>query len=48
MAGYKVKSGDTLGKIARRNHCTVKQLMNWNKLKNDRLSVGQKLKVSRK
>ena len=45
---YKVKSGDTLGKIARRNHCTVKQLMNWNKLKSDRLSVGQKLKVSRK
>lgn len=45
---YKVKSGDTLGKIARRHRCTVKQLMNWNNLKNDRLSIGQKLKVKRK
>lgn len=45
---YTVKSGDTLGKIARKYHCTVKQLMTWNNLKNDRISIGQKLKVGKK
>ena len=45
---YTVRSGDTLGKIARRYHCTVKQLMTWNNLKNDRLSIGKKLKVGKK
>ena len=45
---YTVKSGDTLGKIARKYHCTVKQIMTWNSLKNDRISIGKKLKVGKK
>lgn len=42
---YKVKSGDYLGRIAQRNHVTVRQLMKWNNLKNDRIRDGQKLKI---
>lgn len=45
---YKVKSGDNLGKIARKYHCTVKQLKNWNGLKSDRISIGQRLKVGKR
>ena len=45
---YKVKSGDTLSRIAQRNHCTVKQLKSWNNLKSDRISIGQRLKVGKK
>lgn len=45
---YKVKSGDNLGKIARKYHCTVKQLMSWNSLKSDRIGVGQRLKVGKR
>lgn len=47
-AYYTVKSGDNLGKIARKYKCTVKQLMSWNNLKNDRISIGQKLKVGKR
>ena len=42
---YKVKSGDYLGRIAQRNHVTVKQLMTWNNLKSDRIREGQNLKI---
>ena len=42
---YKVKSGDNLGKIARKYHTTVGQLKRWNNLKSDRINVGQRLKV---
>ena len=45
---YKVKSGDNLSKIAQRYHTTVKQLKNWNNLKSDFLSVGQRLKVGKR
>ncbi len=45
---YKVKSGDTLGGIARRYHCTVKQLKTWNHLKSDRINIGQRLKIAKK
>ena len=45
---YKVKSGDNLGKIARRYHCTVSQLKAWNNLKSDRIAIGQKLKIKKK
>jgi len=38
---YKVKSGDTLGKIASRNKTTVANLKKWNNLKSDNLRVGQ-------
>lgn len=42
---YKVKSGDYLGKIASRYHVTVKQLMEWNHLRNTNLRVGQMLYI---
>ncbi len=45
---YKVKSGDTLSKIARNYHTTVKQLKSWNNLKGDMISIGQRLKVGKK
>ena len=45
---YKVKSGDNLGKIARKYHCTVKQLKTWNNLKSDRIAIGQRLKVGKR
>lgn len=42
---YVVKSGDTLSAIARRYHTSVKQLMSWNHLRSDRLSIGQKIQI---
>ena len=45
---YTVKKGDTLGKIASRNHVTVKDIMRWNGLKSDKLRIGQKLKIEKK
>lgn len=45
---YKVKSGDSLGKIAKKYHCTVKQLKTWNNLKSDRINIGQRLKVGKR
>ena len=44
---YRVKSGDTLGSIARRNRVTVKQLMRWNNLKNDRIRIGQRIRIEK-
>lgn len=45
---YKVKSGDNLGKIARKYHTTVRQLKSWNNLKSDRIAIGQRLKVGKR
>ncbi|MFN0031071.1 MAG: LysM peptidoglycan-binding domain-containing protein [Flavobacteriales bacterium] len=42
---HKVKRGETLGSIAAKHHTTVKKLKKWNKLKGDRLHIGQKLKI---
>ncbi len=42
---YEVKKGDTLGRIARRYGTTVRQLKRWNKLRSDRIYVGQRLIV---
>ena len=45
---YKVKSGDTLGSIAKKYNVTVKQLMKWNKLTNaNKLRIGQQLEIYR-
>lgn len=42
-----VKKGDTLGAIARRYGKTVKQLMNWNNIRNaNALRIGQRIRVS--
>ena len=43
---YKVRKGDTLGKIARRNGTTVAKLRRLNGIKNDKLSIGQRLKLN--
>ena len=42
---YTIKNGDTLGVIAKKFHCTVKQLRQWNGLKNDNIRAGKKLKI---
>jgi len=40
---YVVKQGDYLGKIAQQNEVPINDIRKWNKLKNDKLSVGKKL-----
>jgi len=42
---YVVKSGDTLGRIAKAHHTTVRALKAANHLKNDRIVVGEKLRI---
>ena len=42
---YKVKSGDTLGRIASKNRTTVSNIKKWNHLKSDRLRIGQVLYI---
>jgi peptidoglycan DL-endopeptidase LytF len=42
---YTVKTGDTLGKIAKANHTTFKKLMALNDLKTTSIKIGQKLKL---
>jgi lipoprotein NlpD len=44
---YRVRRGDTLGRIAQHHHCSVKDLMAWNRLKpSTRLKLGQTLRVA--
>jgi membrane-bound lytic murein transglycosylase D len=40
-----VRSGDNLSTIAARNNCTVRDLMNWNGLRNSHLAIGQRLEI---
>lgn len=42
---YTVKSGDTLSEIAKKHGTTTEALRKLNNLKNDRINVGQKLKL---
>ncbi|WP_027138098.1 lytic transglycosylase domain-containing protein [Gaetbulibacter saemankumensis] len=42
---YRVKSGDYLGKIARQYGVRVSQLKQWNGLRSNNLSIGQRLTV---
>lgn len=44
-SSYKVRRGDNLGKIARKYGTTVAAIKRLNGLKNDNLSVGQRLKL---
>ncbi len=44
---YKVKKGDTLGAIAKKNRTSVKTIMRKNQLKTTVIRIGQKLKISR-
>ncbi len=45
---YKVKSGDTLSKIATEHHTTVKAIQSANNLSDSRIKVGQQLKLPAK
>ena len=42
---YTIKNGDSLSSIAKRFHCSVKQLKQWNGLKSDAIRAGKKLKI---
>ncbi len=42
---YKVKKGDTLGGIAKKYHCSVKQLQKWNKLSGTNIRAGKTLRI---
>ena len=42
---YTIKNGDTLGGIAKKFHCSVKQLKQWNGLTSDNIRAGKKLKI---
>lgn len=45
---HKVKSGETLGAIARKYRVTTTQLMRWNGIKNaNKLSIGQRLRIEK-
>lgn len=44
---YTVQAGDTLSRIARKNHTTIELLKIANGLTSDKIRVGQKLKVSK-
>lgn len=44
---HRVRSGDTLGSIARRYATTVAEIKRLNRLTSDRLSIGQRLTVKR-
>jgi membrane-bound lytic murein transglycosylase D len=42
---YRVKKGDTLGDIAKRNSINLTQLRSWNGLKSSRINIGDQLIV---
>ena len=42
---YTIKNGDSLSGIAKKFHCTVKQIKQWNGLKDDNIRAGKKLKI---
>ena len=42
---YRVKSGDYLGKIAKRYGVSVRKIKRWNGLKSDNLKIGQRLTI---
>ena len=44
---HKIRSGETLGSIARKYGVTVKQIMRWNNMSNTRIRAGKYLKIYR-
>jgi membrane-bound lytic murein transglycosylase D len=42
---HTVKSGESLGLIASKYHCSVDQIRRWNDMTSDKLVIGQKLKI---
>ena len=45
QTSYKVKSGDYLGKIARKFGVRVSQIKQWNGLRSNNLKIGQRLRI---
>lgn len=45
MKTHYVKSGETLGSIAKKYRCSVNDIKRWNNRKSNNLSVGSKLKI---
>lgn len=42
---HRIRSGETLGSIARRYGVTVRQIMRWNNMRNTRIRAGRYLKI---
>jgi membrane-bound lytic murein transglycosylase D len=42
---YKVRSGDTLEKIARDHNVTIRDLQSWNRLRGSRIYAGQSIDI---
>lgn len=42
---YRIRKGDTLGGIARKFGVSVRQLRNWNGLRNNKIRAGRRLKI---
>lgn len=42
---YVVVSGDILGRIAQKHHCTIEQIQKANRMADDRIKIGQKLLI---
>ena len=45
-SSHKVKSGETLASISDKYNVSISNLRKWNKLKNDKILVGQVLKIN--
>ncbi len=45
ISRYRVQSGDTLSEVARENQTTVSELMQFNGLRDDRVMVGQTIRI---
>ncbi|WP_179397193.1 N-acetylmuramoyl-L-alanine amidase [Marinobacter sp. ANT_B65] len=45
VSQYRVQSGDTLSGVARKNQTTVSELMQYNGLRDDRVMVGQTIRI---
>ena len=45
---YRVKKGDTLGKIASRYHVTINQIKSWNNLRSTNIKIGQRLIIQQR
>lgn len=45
LTQHKIRSGETLGSIARRYGVTVKQIQSWNGMRNTKIAAGKRLKI---
>lgn len=45
---HTVKSGDVLGKIARKYHVSIRQIKQWNRIKGTMIRIGQKLVITQR